>query len=292
MKRILKRVLSVIIVLAILFGAAPLSGFKGVGSSLWNGLCSIAASAKEGVEEIIETLTPANVSDNTLDATGQCGDNVYWTFNSSTGALNISGTGKMYNYSYNGSPFYYNSSIKSVTIESGVTSIGEWAFVGCKSLTSIEIPDSVTSIGDHAFYYCRSSTSIEIPDSVTSIGNSAFGNCSSLTSITVYNNNNNYSSDSFGVLYNKDKTELIQYPIGNERTSFTIPESVTSIGSYAFYNCSSLTSIEIPDSVTSIGDDAFYECSSLTSIEIPDSVTSIGDYTFYYCSRLTSVTIG
>ena len=239
------------------------------------------------------------------------------------------------------------SGLTSITIPDSVTSIGDHAFYNCSSLTSITvsennkyfsslngvlfnkdktelvtylignerteyaIPDSVTSIGDRAFYKCSSLTSIIIPDSVTSIGDHAFYNC--LTSITV-SENNKYFSSLNGVLFNKDKTELITYPIGNERTEYTIPDSVTSIGNFAFYNCSSLTSITIPDSVASIGNSAFYNCSSLTNIKlpdvidiisgntfrdcssllniiIPDSVTAIKECAFYNCSNLTSITI-
>ena len=192
-----------------------------------------------------------------------------------------------------------------------VVEIESSAFNGCANLTSIIIPDSITSIGDFAFENCSGLTSITIPDSVTSIGDHAFYNC--LTSITV-SENNKYFSSLNGVLFNKDKTELITYPIGNERTEYTIPDSVTSIGNFAFYNCSSLTSITIPDSVASIGNSAFYNCSSLTNIKlpdvidiisgntfrdcssllniiIPDSVTAIKECAFYNCSNLTSITI-
>ena len=90
-----------------------------------------------------------------LDATGQCGDNVYWSFNENTGELVISGNGSMYDYGYSSSPFY-NSNIKSVVVEDGITTISNYAFCGCDSLTSITIPDSVTSIGDSAFRDCKS----------------------------------------------------------------------------------------------------------------------------------------
>ena len=148
----------------------------------------------------------------------------------------------------------------------------------------------VTKITDQAFCYSLTLTSITIPDSVTSIGDMAFVYCTSLTSITVDADNQYYSSQD-GVLFNKDKTTLIQYPIGKTATSYTIPDSVTTIGMYAFDGCSKLTSITIPDSVTTIDNGAFSGCTALTSVTIPDSVTTIGRAAFYGCSSLTSVTI-
>jgi hypothetical protein len=199
------------------------------------------------------------------------------------------------------------------SIPSSVTSIGDYAFYECRNLTSISIPSSVTSIGDYAFAYFRNLTSISIPSSVTAIGNSVFYNCDNLTSITVDSRNSSYTSID-GILFNKNKTTIIKYPEGKKAGSYSIPSSVTAIGSYAFFNCSNLTSINIPSSVitidyyaffscenltninipssvTSIGNSAFHNCGNLTSISIPSSVTSIGGYAFYVCRNLTSITV-
>ena len=170
--------------------------------------------------------------------------------------------------------FRYCDKITSIEIPDSVTSIGSWAFGGCSSLTSIEIPDSVTSIGSSAFNGCTSLTNIEIPDSVTSIGDYAFYYCGRLTSIEVNPNNSSYKSVN-GILYTKDGTTLVQYPIGKKDTSFIVPGSVTSIGDYSFYSCDSLTSVVIGDSVTSIGSFAFAYCSSLTSVTLGKGITSM-----------------
>ncbi len=188
------------------------------------------------------------------------------------------------NYAFNSC-----NALKSVTIPNSVTSIGSDAFRGCVSLTTVTISNGVTSIGSYAFYGCDSLTSITIPYSVTSIGSDAFWYCGSLTAINVSSGNANYTSVD-GVLFNKNNTTLIQYPCGKQG-AYTIPDSVTSIGSSAFLECASLTSITIPDSVTSIGSDAFRGCVSLTSITIPDSVTSIRSRAFLDCYSLTSITI-
>ena len=172
--------------------------------------------------------------------------------------------------------------LSSIHIPNSVTSIGDNAFRYC-GLTSIHIPNSVTSIGRGAFYSCKSLTSIHIPDSVTSIGEGAFYGCERLTFITLPLNINTINgnpfigwsgelivkSDNFiyeeGVLFDKYKRRLIAYR--SKKKDYEIPNSVTSIGDRAFWDCESLTSIHIPDSVTSIGDGAFYGCPLNNSIK-------------------------
>ena len=163
----------------------------------------------------------------------------------------------IYNYA-----FYGNKAITSVIIPDSVTSIGVGAFVVCDRLTSVVIPGSVTSIGDEAFGGCFSLTSVEIPDSVTSIGDLAFYGCTNI----IVNEGNKYYKSIDGNLYTKDEKTLIQYAIGKQDKSFIVPDSVTSIGKYVFYNCTGLTSVEIPDSVTSIGESAFYYCYNLKDV--------------------------
>ncbi|MDY4514774.1 MAG: leucine-rich repeat domain-containing protein, partial [Paludibacteraceae bacterium] len=176
-----------------------------------------------------------------------------------------------------GAKLFYNcSSLTSVSLSNSVTSIGNYAFWSCSSLTSITLPNSVTSIGDGAFFRCSALTSLTIPNSVSSIGYYAFKGCSSLTSIVVESGNTMYDSrENCNAIIETASNTLIA---GCQST--TLPNSVTTIGYYAFWDCSSLTSITIPNSVTSIGSGAFYNCSSLTSITIPNSVTSIGENAF------------
>jgi len=170
-------------------------------------------------------------------------------------------------------------------IPDAVKSIGICAFYHCYNLAEITIPDSVTSIGDLAFCWCHSLTEITIPDGVTVIGNNAFFDCMRLSAIQVDPNNTTYTSVD-GVLFNKEKTELIRYPSAKPSSKYEIPDGVTDIGKDAFYYCCNLTEITIPNTVTTIGDCAFSSCKSLTEITIPDSVTSIGNYIFTGCDKL------
>ena len=288
------------------------------------------SAATEPTDETTEPALDLLSEDENVIASGTCGaqgNNLTWKL-TVDGTLTISGNGKMKNYEDAANepyttkiaPWYKynkNTEIRIVVVETGVTSIGNYAFSECHNLTSVVLPDSIDSIGSHVF-----------------------SDCTSLKSILVSEENAHYASVD-GVLFNKELTKLIAYPSYNRfsfdwdttyqipasvtsigdyafeysqlcimvipdsvidigegafmdngwMTSITIPESITSISDSAFRYCGSLTSIMIPKSVTRIGSSAFFGCGGLTSVTIPESVTSIGDSAFWGCDDLTSVTI-
>ena len=335
-KNIFKSLLALTLVLIMVLGVAPLSEFAGVD------LASLFAPKAEAAEKTYDIYTYEVGTDGTITITGcdksakgaitipskidgksvtSIGD---WAFRDCTGLTSITIPNSVTRIGI--MAFRDCTGLTSITLSNSVTSIRDWAFWGCTGLTSITIPDSVTIIGIWAFLGCTGLTSITLGNSVTSIREGVFDGCTGLISINVASGNN-YYSDNNGVLFNKEKTELIKYPAGKSQTSYTIPNSVTSIGTRAFYKCTGLTSITIPNSVTSIGDWAFDGCTGLTSINvasgnnyysgingvlfnkkktelirypegksqtsytIPNSVTSIGYGAFYGCTDLTSITI-
>lgn len=225
------------------------------------------------------------------------------------GVLTISGTGTMADF---GNPNFqtpapwlpsYANSITSVVIESGVTSVGNYAFYGCNNLTSITLPANLQTIGNYAFVRCGMTsitlpasletigmrafqavpiTSINIPASVTSIGELAFGLNSSLAEITVDANNTIYEApNGCNALIVKATHTLI---LGCNETVFAnLPDGLTTLASSAFAGCTGLTTATFPDGLESIGESAFEECSSLASVTLPVSMKNIGRFAFQEC---------
>ena len=269
-------------------------------------------------------ITVANGNDVIKSATVQCSDGVYrpfsWTLEN--GVLTITGSEMPdYSYEYNNtyeSPWHSERanivsvvladgverignnalydcySVSGVNIPDSVRAIGDMAFYSCTSLTNVTIPQSVLTIGYSAFNYCTSLTSVMIPASVTEIGAYAFADCTSLTEIRVAQGNTTYS-DIDGVLFGENGTVLIQYPAGNTRMSYDIPNGVTTLvpgwgvsgegwlatGGGVFRSAKYLRKVTIPASVKTIPDSTFYDFNGLISVTIPVSVTEIGEFAFH-----------
>ena len=194
---------------------------------------------------------------------------------------------------FSGEGWHFDAATGTLTVSAPEGSRRWWidSNIDAVDVKTLVLEDTVTSINAYAFDGCVNLTTITIPDSTLFIGTGAFRSCGSLTSINVGEANDFFTSVD-GVLFDKDKTTLIQYPIGKSMISegYTIPDGVTKISDWAFFN-SRLTSVAIPDSVTEIGDAAFRHCTTLTSVTIGNSVTTIGDYAFAECMSLESVII-
>ena len=179
------------------------------------------------------------------------------------------------------------NNLKKVILNEGVAKIEGSAFVFCSSLEQIKLPQSLMSIGSGAFDNCTSLISVELPDNAI-ISSDTFRGCKNLSKIVLSDTNNNYIVKN-GILYNKNMTRILCYPAGIKDTEFFVPDTVKTIGDFAFYGTKALESINIPDSITNIGTDAFGECSGLKEVVIPDSVTSMGEAVFYKCTSLEKV---
>ncbi len=212
-----------------------------------------------------DNVTDGNIADRTVIDSGSCGDNVTYTLYND-GELVISGEGNMWDYTDCETPFDENiNNIKSIVFSDGVTSVGGEAFNNFDNLVNIEFSDTVKTIGYSAFDHCDGIESVMIPSSVTSMDYCVFSGCSKLKSIIVDEKNNYYSNDDFGVLFNKNKTHLIQCPNGFDENEYVIPDGVTSIGTYAFNWCDNIKSIVIPTGITSISN-AFEYCAALSDV--------------------------
>ena len=249
-----------------------------------NSIISIGNWAFGGCTSLTSIAIPESVMSIGLNPFFDCsslssilvaGDNPYYDGRDNSNALIETETNKII------------AGCQKTVIPNSVTSIGHSAFCGCSGLTLITIPNSVTNIGYMAFENCTGLTSILIPNSVIDIEDYAFNGCTGLTSIVVATGNPKYDSRNNCNAIIETETNTLR--IGCQSSS--IPNSVTSIGHMAFYNCTGLGSIIIPNSVVNIEDYAFCNCTNLTSITISNSVVNIGNYAFYECMNLTSIII-
>ena len=243
-------------------------------------------------------------------ANGECGNNMVWGL-SEDGTLFITGTGKMDNYSWDFPAEWhgYSADIRKAVIGKGVQSIGSWAFESCDCLEEAVLNEGLTGIGEMAFAYCGNLGSVTLPSSlgkigygafmstgletvsipagVRNIGESVFAYCSRLTAISVDPANSKYASVN-GVLFNREKTRLIQYPVGKDGTTYIVPNGVTAIEQDAF-SWAGLTSVELPDSMRTVGSGAFYYAQELRKIVFPAGSIRIDSFAFGSCQSLRTV---
>ena len=177
--------------------------------------------------------------------------------------------------------------LKSVSFPYSLLTIDNNAFESCDNIDTIKFGPNITTIGDKAFNGCYSLTSVTIPNSVTSIGSQVFSSCYNLISIIVESGNTVYDSRNECKAIIETATNTLIYGCQNT----IIPNSVTDIGSYAFYYCNKLTSITISNNINSIGKYAFSGCNGLTTFTIPNSITIIEAGVFQNCHNFTSVII-
>lgn len=202
--------------------------------------------------------------------------------------------------------------LKSISIGSCVSFIGNDAFAGCRSLTEIVIPNSVTSIGWNIFAGCESLQTVVIGRGVTFIGGSAFRDCSNLEEITVIDGNTAYYTAGNCLIDIENQSIVLglndcvipsdgsvlsiadyAFSARDKLTNIEIPESIRSIGSYAFSNCTNLTTVSFAENsqLRGIADYAFENCGKLTSIMFPEGIDYIGRYAFFNCESLTDIFI-
>ncbi len=217
------------------------------------------------------------------------------------------GTVNVSNYAFD------NTNIKSVTFPSSVKSIGDYSFFRCSLLEKVNFSNGLVSIGMSAFGSCPLIKEVVIPDTVENLSSSAFDNCNAITDFFVGGNinnfennnilssktlvnitvseNNQYFSSKDGVLFNKEKTTLIRYPIAKADTNYTVPDTVTEISNSAFSKVKAIQNVTIPDRVLQIGRYAFNYCENLEYVHMSKSTNTIGEYAFWKCKNLKEIII-
>lgn len=301
--------------------------FKKILASLLAAIMFLSCVPMSGLAQFDLFSTSASAEEGTLAPSGQCGSNINWTFDSESGLLTLSGTGKTYYYSSsNGSVFYNKACIKSVVVGEGITGLDYNLFRNCAEIVSVTLPNSLKEISRAVFAYCTKLTDINLPCNLETIGLEAFMNCSSLSSINIpdsvssvgeqafyktgiYNNSSTWENDVLyvdsclveakktiaGAYDVKDGTKIIAtaaFAQCKNLTGVNLPDSLKYINKSAFEKCDKLTEITIGKGVTNIGNSAFDSCTSLEKAVISDSVTHIGLYAFYNCQKLSSVKLG
>lgn len=261
MNRTLKKVVSILLVTIIIFGAAPLASFVGIELPELNLFVSKAEAATHS---------------------GKCGSTAWWEYDSITRVLTITGTGEISSYSWDNDKQSYNrpweqyvSNIKQIVIDEGITTIGMEAFANHKNVQTIQLPDSLEELFFRAFYDCSSLKSITIPNNVISIGASSFGNCSSLNSVILPNS---LTSLYGGAFHNCTSLE-----------SVTLSNSLTTLESNTFGGCSKLESVVIPNSVTTLKENVFSFCINLKEITLSNNISQISDGAFDNCLNLSDI---
>lgn len=280
-----------------------------------------AAESKPVTEmSAAEDVAAVKVTENMkYAASGKCGDNLTWSYNK--GVLTISGSGAMYDYPVYDTPgspqcmpwYAYKTSITTVNIAEGVTSIGACTFYGCSSLTSVTTPSTISTIGyaafadctrlqqatiksgfvgESAFIRCTALNTVSVGSGVTGFGISAFENCTGLTGVYISDLAAWCRIDFGGYLANPLQFAKHLYLNDSEVTNLQIPDGVTAISDYAFEYGQNITSVTVPSSVTTIGDYAFYLCNGIRTVNLPaGGLTRIGASAFDSCSGITSIAI-
>ena len=277
----------------------------------------LAPSSVEEPREVTVTEEPSLLDAETGSGTGavytgELGENVAWSLDTGTGALTVTGSGPMGNYSAEGSPLWnYRGYVKSVTIADTVTTVGRYVFSGCVNLATVDFGNGITKIGGNAFASCNSLTEIIIPGSVTSIDQLAFCYCKALTKLVI---GNGVTSVGFRAFYYCDA--LTEVTMGNNVTTVDMAfdscyelqkVTITDIAAWlqiSFNSTSAnplyyahslyvgsdlLTDLVIPDSVTTISQYALINCASITSVFIPQSIKTINQSAFSGMSSLKNV---
>ena len=181
------------------------------------------------------------------------------------------------------------NTISEIILPDSVEAVGDKAFMGCVALTSVKMPAGLKTIGRYAFYGCVALAKVEIAAGVDAIGENAFGSCVALASISVADGNNSFAAED-GVLFSADKTVLVQYPAGKNNMNYTIPETVKTVGNFAFSYAKALTVVDT-NKVTSLGDYTFSSCAALADVKLGDGLTMIGAGTFQKCTALKKIEI-